>query len=152
MILKDLGDRNWGESDEWRSEGQKEGQNTLASHQALVLVLLYLKWEFFSEDNSICFHDIPPSSGAVLLALSIFTRITLYECYSLLVTMANTRRNIPVTLISHSAPGPHHPHWKRLFPYIQTKSTIFKLETIFSCSITTNSAKESVPFLPVAPL
>ena len=47
---------------------------------------------------------------------------------------------------------PHHPHCKRLFPFIQLKSTLFKPESISPCSVTTDSAKESVPFFPVAPL
>ena len=46
-------------------------------------------------------------------------------------------------------PVPHHPHCKRLFPYVQSKSTLFELEAISPCSITTNPAKESVPFFPV---
>jgi len=48
-------------------------------------------------------------------------------------------------------PVPHHPHCKRCFPYIQPKSTLLKLETISTCSITTDSTKESISF-PVAPL
>jgi len=42
---------------------------------------------------------------------------------------------------------PHQPHSDRLFPYIQPKSTLFKLETISPCSVTTDPAKKSVPFL-----
>ena len=49
-------------------------------------------------------------------------------------------------------PVPHHPPCKRLFPYIQPKSTLFKLEAIPPCSITTDHAKASVPFFPVTPL
>jgi len=41
---------------------------------------------------------------------------------------------------------PHHAHCKRLFPYIQPKSTLFKLEAISPSS--TNIG----PFFPVAPL
>ena len=47
---------------------------------------------------------------------------------------------------------PHHPHCRRLFPYIQRKSTLFNLEAISPSSITTDSAKETVSFFPVAPL
>ena len=43
-------------------------------------------------------------------------------------------------------PVPHHPHYKRLFPYIQPKSVLFKLEAVSLCSVTTDLAKESVPF------
>jgi len=46
---------------------------------------------------------------------------------------------------------PHQPPCKRLFPYIQHKPSLFKLELIFYCPITTNPAEESVPFFPVAP-
>lgn len=46
----------------------------------------------------------------------------------------------------------HYPHWKILFLYIQPKSTLFKLEAISPCSVTTNATKESVPFILVAPL
>ena len=49
-------------------------------------------------------------------------------------------------------PVPHHPHCKRLFPYIQAKPALFKLEAIFPCCITTDPAKETVHFFPVAPL
>ena len=51
-----------------------------------------------------------------------------------------------------SLPVPHHPHCKRLFPYIQSKSTLFKLEAISPYSIATDFAEESVPFFAVAPL
>ena len=47
-------------------------------------------------------------------------------------------------------PVHHHCHCKRLFLYIQPKSTFFELETISSCS--KDPAKESVLFFPVAPL
>lgn len=43
-------------------------------------------------------------------------------------------------------PLPHHPHCKRLFPYIQLKSPLFYFETVSSCSVTTDDAKESVLF------
>ena len=43
-------------------------------------------------------------------------------------------------------------HCKRLFLYIQFKSTLFKLEAISLSSITTDRAKESVPFFPVTVL
>ena len=49
-------------------------------------------------------------------------------------------------------PTPHHPHCKTLFPFIQSKSPLFELETISSYSITTDSAKVSVPFFPVPSL
>ena len=55
----------------------------------------------------------------------------------------NTRQPVPVS---------HHPHCKRHFPYIQPKFPLFKLEAISPCSVTTDPAKESVPFSPVAPL
>jgi len=50
----------------------------------------------------------------------------------------------------------HHPHCKRLFPYIQPKSPLFNLqwfqgETISPDAITTDPSKESVPFFLVAP-
>ena len=45
-------------------------------------------------------------------------------------------------------PVPHHPLCKRPFPYIQPTSTIFKLDTVSPCPVTTDSAKESVPFFP----
>ena len=48
-------------------------------------------------------------------------------------------------------PVPHHPHCKILFSHIQPKSTFFELEAICPCSVTTNSAKESIPFFSVAP-
>ena len=44
---------------------------------------------------------------------------------------------------------PHHHHCKILVPFIQTKSTLFELETISPCSTTTDPAKKSVPFFPV---
>jgi len=47
---------------------------------------------------------------------------------------------------------PRHSYHKQLLPYIQYKSSLFKLETIFPFPITTGPAKESVPFFPVAPL
>jgi len=45
-------------------------------------------------------------------------------------------------------PVPQHSHCKRLFSYIQSKSTLFKLETISLYSITTDPAEESAPFFP----
>ena len=58
--------------------------------------------------------------------------------------------------IKHSTrqadPVPHHPPCKIFFPYISSKSTLFDLETLSPCSITTDPAKESVPFFPIAPL
>ena len=47
---------------------------------------------------------------------------------------------------------PHHSHCKILFPYIQPKSTILKLEAISPCSITMDTAKDSLPWFPVASL
>ena len=41
---------------------------------------------------------------------------------------------------------PHHPHYKRFFPCILPKSTLFELETISPCSVTIDPA---VPFYPV---
>jgi len=49
-------------------------------------------------------------------------------------------------------PVPHHPHCKRLFLDVQTKSTVFKLETIYPCSVTIDPCKEPVPLFPIAPL
>ena len=51
----------------------------------------------------------------------------------------------PLHLSGQPVPVPHHPQSERLLPYIQPKSTFFKFETIFP-SITTDPAKESVPF------
>lgn len=48
-------------------------------------------------------------------------------------------------------PVPQHPHCKNL-PYIQSKSHLSWLETVSPCLITTDSAKESLPFYLVAPL
>jgi len=42
---------------------------------------------------------------------------------------------------------PYHSHCRRFFPYIQPKSTLFELEAIFPCSITTDPAKQSPSFL-----
>ena len=47
---------------------------------------------------------------------------------------------------------PHHPHCKRLFPYLQPKFTLPELGTLSPCSVTTDPAKEPVPFFPAAPL
>ena len=47
-------------------------------------------------------------------------------------------------------PVPHHSLCKRLFLYIQPKSTLLKLEAISPCPVTTDPTKESVPFFLVA--
>jgi len=47
---------------------------------------------------------------------------------------------------------PYHPRCKMLLSNIQPKLTLFKLETISPCSITTDPTKESVPFFSVASL
>ena len=47
---------------------------------------------------------------------------------------------------------PQCPHCKTHFPYIQPKSILFNLEITSLCSITTDPAKESVLFFPVAPI
>jgi len=41
---------------------------------------------------------------------------------------------------------------EQLFPYIQFKSPLLKFEAISPCLVTTDPAKESVLFFPVAPL
>ena len=41
---------------------------------------------------------------------------------------------------------------ERLFSYLLPKSTLFKVKTVSPCPITTDPAKESVPFFPVTPL
>ena len=41
---------------------------------------------------------------------------------------------------------------KDFFSYLLPKSTLFKVKTVSPCPITTDPAKESVPFFPVTPL
>jgi len=54
-------------------------------------------------------------------------------------------------IFGQPVPMSHHPHCKRLFAYIQPKCTLFGFEAISTCSFTTDSAKESIPFFPVPP-
>ena len=43
-------------------------------------------------------------------------------------------------------PLPHHTYCKRLFPYIQSKCSLFRFETISPCPIPSDLTKEPVPF------
>ncbi len=54
-------------------------------------------------------------------------------------------------LSGHPVSVPHHPHCKKRFSCIQSKSPLFQFETISPCPVTTDSAKESVPFFLIAP-
>ena len=53
-------------------------------------------------------------------------------------------------LSGQPVPVPQDPDCKRLSPYIQPKSLLFKFETNLSCLIITDPAEESVPFFLVA--
>ena len=44
----------------------------------------------------------------------------------------------------------HHSYHKKLFHYIQSKSSFLYFETIFTCPVTTDSAEESVHFFLIS--